>query len=75
MYACARDRYVPGGKIKAVMHHVASRWSGRRRSGKDAWEPYCLEPVRLFNLEGDSFSIFQSPGVDALADVFNRLLA
>ncbi|MCP4153591.1 MAG: hypothetical protein GY757_38035, partial [bacterium] len=38
------------------------------------WKTYCTKPVKYFEIPGDHFSIFQQPGVQELAEAFNRIL-
>ena len=69
----ARADYIPGSKIKTPIHYFKARQSSG--SLKKYWQPYCYEEIKLFEIPGDHYSIFKTPGVMELIRQFEQALS
>jgi amino acid adenylation domain-containing protein len=68
----ARNKYVPEGKISTVIHLFLAAGTGF--STPEKWQNYCREPLKLYDIAGDHFSIFRNPRVAAFARLFERVM-
>jgi thioesterase domain-containing protein len=67
-----RNRYIPENKIKADVEVFHATGSNLRR--KKLWNDWVEGKLKIHEIEGDHFSIFQNPLVKNFAQKFNRLL-
>lgn len=76
----ARDRYIPGGKIRAAVHFISAGDAGdagngdREMANREDWNHFCETPVTFYKVAGDHFSILEAPNVGFLADIIAALL-
>jgi thioesterase domain-containing protein len=68
----AGDRYVPGGKVKTPVHFFEAVRSERPAS--KGWQEYTVNPLKLYKIDGDHFSIFRNPVVTVFAETFSSIL-
>ncbi|MDQ1352485.1 MAG: hypothetical protein QG657_2791, partial [Acidobacteriota bacterium] len=68
----ARDRYIPGGKIRSAVHFISAR--DREMANREDWNYFCETPVTFYEVAGDHFSILEAPNVSSLADIIAALL-
>jgi amino acid adenylation domain-containing protein len=66
-----RNKYIPGGKIDTVVHFFKSSEMG---VNAEKWNVYCKEPIRIYHITGDHYSIFKVPGVIEFAKLFDRVI-
>jgi thioesterase domain-containing protein/acyl carrier protein len=68
----ARAIYRPNEKINTMIHYfVASR---SKKILKPSWNNYSVNPMKLYEIDGDHFSIFKMPHVETLAKIFDTIL-
>jgi hypothetical protein len=67
----ARSSYIPSVKINTPIHFFKASQS---KFKEKAWINYCQHPIEFHIIEGNHFSIFQSPGVVLFAQIFNRIM-
>jgi 3-hydroxyisobutyrate dehydrogenase-like beta-hydroxyacid dehydrogenase len=65
----ARNRYIPGGKIAAVIHFIGAGEMGKTFA--QSWSSYGERPQVYNELPADHYSIFKMPLVAELAKLFN----
>jgi amino acid adenylation domain-containing protein len=68
----ARVRYVPRGKVQTALHFFKA--SRSPAALKESWTGYCQQPIRVYELPGDHFSIFKQPDVIQTASTFEAVL-
>ncbi len=71
-FDCARNRYIPGEKIKTPGHIFSAR--GTRIFDIEKWNHYCVRSMKFYEVEGDHFSIFSIPEVENFARLFNNIM-
>ncbi|MCP5049954.1 MAG: hypothetical protein GY940_22495, partial [bacterium] len=64
--------YIPNGKVGTKIHFFAA--SRHKLKNRERWADYCKKPVHYYEVEGDHFSIFKMPDVEAFAETFNGIL-
>jgi thioesterase domain-containing protein len=69
----ARDRYIPGGKIDTQVHFFKAG-EEKRAAAVEKWNLYCRQPIGLYEISGDHFSIFKMPEVEAFAKLFGKIV-
>jgi surfactin family lipopeptide synthetase A/fengycin family lipopeptide synthetase D len=67
----ARNGYLPGGKVRAPVHFFSA--AAEEIGDREEWSRFSAGPVTYRRIEGDHFSIFRSPQVEAFAELFSRL--
>jgi amino acid adenylation domain-containing protein len=64
----ARAFYIPSGKIHTTLHYFGAAESTGIR--KEHWNDYCSQPMKVYKVAGDHYSIFKAPDVVPLAALF-----
>ncbi|MCU0285418.1 MAG: AMP-binding protein [Acidobacteria bacterium] len=64
--------YKPDVKIAAAIHYFSAVKS--KEIIKDRWDAYSEKPVTTYDIDGDHFSIFRTPGIITLAEKFINAL-
>ncbi|MCX6584825.1 MAG: thioesterase domain-containing protein [Candidatus Aminicenantes bacterium] len=67
----ARNRYIPGGKVNAVIHFFGAGETGKTYA--QAWTCYCERPPVYNELQADHYTIFKMPQVEKLVNLFNTI--
>jgi amino acid adenylation domain-containing protein len=68
----ARARYIPSGKIHTVLHYLnAIETPGIL---KESWKTYCHNPIRIYDIEGNHFSILIPPLVECTGKILDNEL-
>jgi amino acid adenylation domain-containing protein len=65
IYAAARAKYIPSGKVNTRIHFFEAKKS--RISNKENWKMYCNEDIDYDEVNGTHFSIFDPENVQELA--------
>ena len=68
----SRNKYIPGGKIDAVVHFFKA--GEGRMIDAEKWNIYCNKPINVYNIPGDHLSMFKMPGVMELAKLFGKII-
>jgi amino acid adenylation domain-containing protein len=63
--------YVPGSRINTRIGYIKA--SESRNIPEQKWNQFCNVPVHTIMMQGDHFSIFETPKVDGLARRFGEL--
>jgi len=64
--------YTPGGKIHTPVYYFAANKS--KHIIKERWNDYCYKPVKFYEVSGDNFSIFEMPGLEPFAKLFDKIM-
>jgi len=73
----ARAFYFPSGALKARVSFIEASANDvipDKAGNLAGWQRYCSRSIRRISVEGDHFSIFTSPHIDALSQALNTLL-
>jgi thioesterase domain-containing protein/acyl carrier protein len=68
----ARLSYVPNGKINTPIYFFKASRSGSIKH--ENWSEYACKPLKFYEVTGDHYSIFKSPGVIDFAEKFGKTL-
>jgi thioesterase domain-containing protein len=69
----ARERYIPGGKIDTQVHFFKAG-EEKRAAAVEKWNLYCRQPIRLYEIPGDHFSIMKMPEAATLAGLLDTVM-
>lgn len=67
-----RNQYVPAGSVQAPVQYVLASQLGARIDA--AWVEYCQRPLRVQEIHGDHYSIFELPDLLELVRKVIRIL-
>ncbi|UCH96069.1 MAG: hypothetical protein JSV88_04245, partial [Candidatus Aminicenantes bacterium] len=68
----ARVSYIPPGKIDTPIQYFKASQS--EKINHEMWGKYAINPLRLYEIQGDHYSIFTSPSVTDFAKKFDQNL-
>jgi amino acid adenylation domain-containing protein len=68
----AGDNYTPKGKVKTPIHFFSAK--GNPQLAGKGWENYSGKYLKMYEIEGDHFSIFKKPGVAHFARQFEKII-
>lgn len=66
-------RYVPGSKIKSTIHYFKA--ANSITINENTWNAYCLNPIKVYPVNGDHYSILREPCLHQLSDGLTSVLA
>lgn len=67
-----RALYTPSGKIRTQCHFF--RAVQERAANLEKWNEFCEKEIRVYDVDGDNFSVIRYPGVYDIAEKMDKLL-
>ncbi|MCP4148617.1 MAG: AMP-binding protein, partial [bacterium] len=71
-FAMAREKYIPGGKLKTLMYYF--NVTGTEMENRGYWNEYLEQPYKSYDIAGEHSTIFNPPYVAPFSKVFAKLL-
>jgi len=67
----ARSKYIPTRKLEAAVHFFKA--TETREIDPTKWNNYCQKPIKVYELEGDHYSLLKMPLVKTTAKLFQKI--